>query len=132
MNRKKIFWMGGCFWSVLLLMVLAGWQKTGSGSPPAQEAGRGETRASSATPRQAAAQPASRRPRGGDIAPETTVWDPYPTFNGIALDTETNRVAMSDLNRHSVLIYDRTATSKSSEPTTPLKHIIGPATEMGF
>jgi DNA-binding beta-propeller fold protein YncE len=43
-----------------------------------------------------------------------------------------NRVVMTDLNRHSILSYDRMAASQSSDPTPPLRHIIGPATEMGF
>jgi DNA-binding beta-propeller fold protein YncE len=82
--------------------------------------------------RPAAAPSAGRRPLGGDIGPDTTVWDPYPTFNGITLDLENDRVFMSDLNRHSVLTYARTAASKGAEPTAPLRHVLGPATELGF
>src|SRR5262249_51040262 len=54
------------------------------------------------------------------------------TFNGIAIDTQNDRVVMSDLNRHGLLVYARDAASQSGEMTTPLRHIMGPATEMGF
>lgn len=84
-------------------------------------------------PPAAPAAPATiRRPLGGDIAPETTVWDPYPTFNGITLDLDNDRVFMSDLNRHGVLTYARTAASDGAEPTDVLRYVHGPATELGF
>lgn len=69
---------------------------------------------------------------GGDIPPVRAVADPYPTFDGIALDPENNRVVMSDENRHSLLAYDRTSGSQSDEITQPLRHIIGPETLLGF
>src|SRR5260370_32293540 len=46
---------------------------------------------------------------GGDIPPARTIADPYPVFNGIAVDAESNIVVMTDGNRKSLLIYDRTA-----------------------
>ena len=68
----------------------------------------------------------------GALPPLHYVVDPYPTFNGIALDTEHNRVVMSDENRKSVITYDRAAGSNSSGVTPPMWQIIGPQTEVGF
>jgi len=69
---------------------------------------------------------------GGDIAPVRAVADPYPVFDGIALDAANNLVAMSDENRHGLLIYDRASGDKSEAMTEPRRHIMGAATEMGF
>lgn len=149
MFRRNFLWIMGCFSVMLLVIILSAWQRAGSESSSTQQPGIEDRVATYAfqqpksreagleVPRSGARQgtairPVSRRPLGGDIAPETTVWDPFPTFNGIAVDAENNRVVMSDLNRHGILIYDRTAASKSAEPTSPLRHIMGPLTEMGF
>src|SRR5689334_2427902 len=48
---------------------------------------------------------------GGNVPPTAMVADPWPTFDGMAVDSENGIVAMSDENRHGVLIYDRTAGS---------------------
>jgi DNA-binding beta-propeller fold protein YncE len=69
---------------------------------------------------------------GGDLSPVRYVVDPYPTFNGIALDLQTNRVVLSDENRKSVLTYDRTAGSSSTSVTPPVRQIMGPQTEIGY
>jgi len=69
---------------------------------------------------------------GGDLPPLRYVVDPYPTFNGIAVDVGNNRVVMSDENRKSILIYDRARGSKSAAVATPLQQIIGPQTEIGY
>ena len=70
---------------------------------------------------------------GGDIAAVRTIADPYPVFNGIALDAGNNIVVMTDGNRKSLLIYDRTAgVSGPTEETIPLRQIIGPETNIGF
>ena len=68
----------------------------------------------------------------GQLPPLRYVIDPYPTFNGIVLDTKSNRVLMSDENRKSVLTYDRSAAGNSSGVTSPIWQIIGPQTEVGF
>src|SRR6266849_455872 len=52
---------------------------------------------------------------GGDIIPLRQVSDPYPVFNGIAIDTENNEVAMTDVNRKSLVSYPRLATSRGGE-----------------
>src|SRR5262249_5110916 len=69
---------------------------------------------------------------GGDIAAARCVADPYPAFNGIAVDAEHNTVVMTDTNRKSLLMYDRSAVSKSAQETEPLRQIIGPETNIGF
>ena len=68
----------------------------------------------------------------GQLPPLRYVIDPYPTFNGIVLDTKSNRVLMSDENRKSVLTYGRSAAGNSSGVTSPMWQIIGPQTEVGF
>src|SRR2546427_5051593 len=69
---------------------------------------------------------------GGDIAPIRAVADPYPVFDGIALDPANNLVAISDENHHSLLVYDRASGGKSDAVTEPRRRIMGAATEMGF
>ena len=70
--------------------------------------------------------------KGVDIAPLRCIADPYPTFNGIALDPQKNVVVMSDTNRKSLLLYDRAVPGKSLEETKPLRQIMGPKTQIGF
>ena len=62
---------------------------------------------------------------GGDIIPLRQVSDPYPVFNGIAVDPENDLVAMTDVNRKSLLTYGRGA----NEPRT---QVFGPRTQIGF
>jgi DNA-binding beta-propeller fold protein YncE len=69
---------------------------------------------------------------GGDIIPLRQVSDPYPVFNGIAIDTENNLVAMSDVNRKSLLSYARSSDSKRGEITVPQGQVFGPLTNVGF
>src|SRR5580704_1719717 len=71
--------------------------------------------------------------KGGAIMPVRSILDPYPVVNGVAVDSENNIVAMTDGNRKSLLIYDRTAGSADSEEETkPLRQMIGPETNIGF
>lgn len=69
---------------------------------------------------------------GGFIPPARSVYDPFPTFDGIAVDTENDRVILSDENRHSLLVYDRTAGSFSNDVTEPVQTIFGPKTDLGY
>ena len=94
-------------------------------------------RASLSADSKGSAQPADRASAdrailGGDIAPVRAVADPFPVFDGIALDPANNLVALSDENHRSLLIYDRASGGKSDAVTEPRRHIIGAATEMGF
>jgi 6-phosphogluconolactonase (cycloisomerase 2 family) len=95
---------------------------------------------------QAIAQAAARLPQEGGVAsdewppnalggvlpPVRSVYDPFPTFDGIALDTENDRVIFSDENRHSLLVYERTAGGASNDPTEPIQFIFGPRTRLGY
>src|SRR5258708_10040619 len=69
---------------------------------------------------------------GGGVIPIRQVSDPYPVFNGIAIDPENSLVAMSDVNRKSLLSYSRLAESRRGGITDPLHHVFGPATNVGF
>jgi 6-phosphogluconolactonase (cycloisomerase 2 family) len=69
---------------------------------------------------------------GGVIPPIRSVSDPFPTFDGIALDADNDRVIFSDENRHSLLVYDRTAGGTSNEPTEPVQWVFGPKTRLGY
>jgi 6-phosphogluconolactonase (cycloisomerase 2 family) len=69
---------------------------------------------------------------GGDVPPTRIVTDPYPTFDGLAVDPENDVVVMSDENRSGLFFYDRKSGSQSAEVTEPRRHIIGPRTELGF
>jgi DNA-binding beta-propeller fold protein YncE len=69
---------------------------------------------------------------GGELPPVRLVLDPYPTFNGITLDAAGNRIALSDENRKSVLIYNRASGDGSSRVTSPLHQIIGPESQIGY
>lgn len=97
--------------------------------PPEQEEGRGRRQETGR------GQEAGRKNTGdaeSDISPYRCLWDPYPTFNGVAVDPQNNVVAMSDTNRKSLLVYDRAVRSSLKEETTPLRQIAGPRTQVGF
>ena len=70
---------------------------------------------------------------GGDLPPVRMVVDPYPSFNGVAVDSTNDLVMMSDTNRKSLLIYDRGAGSAASkQAATARQQIMGPDTGVGF
>jgi 6-phosphogluconolactonase (cycloisomerase 2 family) len=69
---------------------------------------------------------------GGLVPPLRSVHDPYPTYDGLAFDPLAGRVIMSDENRHSMLVYDRTAGSASTAVTEPIQQIFGRRTQIGF
>ncbi|HXH06529.1 MAG TPA: hypothetical protein VNI83_08055 [Vicinamibacterales bacterium] len=69
---------------------------------------------------------------GGDVPAVRAVADPYPTFDGLAVDPDNDVVVMSDENRGSLLIYDRRSGGASKAITEPKRHIIGPRTGLGF
>lgn len=83
-------------------------------------------------------QPESPEVLGSDIGPVRMVIDPYPSYNGIAIDTTNDLVMMSDTNRKSLLIYPRTAGLAASagpasrQPAAPVQQIMGPQTGVGF
>ncbi|PYQ74109.1 MAG: hypothetical protein DMG04_11545 [Acidobacteria bacterium] len=69
---------------------------------------------------------------GGVIPPIRSVSDLFPTFDGVAVDTENNRVIFSDENRHSMLVYDRTAGGSSNDVTEPVQWVFGPKAQLGY
>jgi hypothetical protein len=69
---------------------------------------------------------------GGDIQPARVVLDPYPTLHSVVVDSDRNKVFMSDPNRHALWSYDRLAASKGKEMVEPLTGIRGPSTGMMF
>ena len=68
----------------------------------------------------------------GDIAPVRMVVDPYPSFNGVAIDAANDLVMMSDTSRKSLLVYGRTAGSLAKDAAVPRQQIMGPETGVGF
>src|SRR5438552_7436426 len=77
--------------------------------------------------------PKSSNVEGGDLPPVRMVVDPYPSFNGVAVDITNDLVMMSDTNRKSLLVYDRTAGSAAGkEAAAPRQQIMGPDTGVGF
>ena len=69
---------------------------------------------------------------GGNVPPIAVVMDPWPTYDGIAVDGENGVVAMSDENRHGLLIYDTLSGGTSPKVTTPRGWVIGPSVKLGF
>lgn len=69
---------------------------------------------------------------GGNVPPTRIVFDPHPTYNGMAVDTQNGIVVFSDENRGSLLSYKLTDGSLGPEITPPLKHIVGSKVNLGF
>jgi DNA-binding beta-propeller fold protein YncE len=74
----------------------------------------------------------STKPAPEDIAPIRMIADPYPAFNGIAVDAANGLVAMSDPNRKSLLLYDRMRGASRGDASVPLRQIVGPDTFLGM
>jgi DNA-binding beta-propeller fold protein YncE len=74
----------------------------------------------------------STRPAPEDVPPVRMIADPYPAFNGIAVDAADGLIAMSDPNRKSLLFYDRIRGASKGEASVPLRQIIGPDTFLGM
>jgi DNA-binding beta-propeller fold protein YncE len=69
---------------------------------------------------------------GGDVPPTRVVSDPFPTLHSVVVDSNHNKVFVSDPNRHALWSYERTAASKGREPVEALTSIRGPSTGMMF
>src|SRR5437762_2617403 len=79
------------------------------------------------------AVPTSTAQGGADLPPVRMVVDPYPSFNGVAVDPEHDLVMMSDTNRKSLLVYPRgVGAPAATQAATPLRQIMGPDTGVGF
>ena len=68
-----------------------------------------------------------------NLPPVRMVVDPYPSFNGVAVDATNDLLLMSDTNRKSLLLYGRSAGNLTSrDAARPRQQIMGPATGVGF
>ncbi len=68
-----------------------------------------------------------------DVQPVRMIADPYPAFNGIAVDPASGLVVLSDPNRKSLLSYDRLrGASQGAAASVPLHQVIGPDTFLGM
>ena len=72
------------------------------------------------------------KPVADDIPPVRVIADPYPAFNGIAVDGANGLVAISDPNRKSLLLYDRASGANQGEASVPIRQIVGPDTFLGM
>jgi DNA-binding beta-propeller fold protein YncE len=72
------------------------------------------------------------RPAPADIPPVRTIADPYPEYNGIAVDPENGFVGVTDPNRKSLLLYDGKRGNNGTAATVPLRQVIGPETYLGM
>src|SRR5712671_5999115 len=78
------------------------------------------------------AQESDTKPNLADIQPVRVIADPYPTFNGIAVDPANNIVAMTDPNRKSLLSYDSRQGSTRGAANIPIHQVTGPKTFLGM
>lgn len=78
------------------------------------------------------AQESDVRPALADVPPVRTIVDPYPEFNGIAVDPDNGFVGMTDPNRKSLLLYDRKQAVTGTAASLPLHQVIGPETYLGM
>jgi DNA-binding beta-propeller fold protein YncE len=72
------------------------------------------------------------KPAPEDIQPVRMLADPYPAFNGIAVDPANGLVVLSDPNRKSLLTYDRLRGASSGATSVPVHQVIGPETFLGM
>jgi len=77
-------------------------------------------------------QEKNSKPDRADIQPVRVIADPYPTFNGIAVDPSNNIVAMTDPNRKSLLSYDSRQGSNHGAANIPIHQVSGPNTFLGM
>ena len=59
------------------------------------------------------------------------MYDPHPTFNGMAVDPDNNVVIMSDENRGSLLTYNLSDGSSARETTEPRWRVLKTVTSAG-
>lgn len=67
-----------------------------------------------------------------DAMPQRTVFDPYPTFGGLAVDAAAGRAFLSDSSLSGMLSYEIAAGGATTGITDPVTHIFGPDTGIGF
>ena len=66
----------------------------------------------------------------GNIAPIRVIWDRYPVYAGVAVDSVNDKVVMTDDNNFGVLLYDRDVPGSNEEITEVRRRIEGPQTRL--
>jgi 6-phosphogluconolactonase (cycloisomerase 2 family) len=97
-----------------------------------QTGGAGSPGAAPAAPRKDVPSWPPPNVMGGDVQPVRTIFDPYPTFDGVAVDPESGRAFFTDSSLSGVLGYKTTDGSMSDDLTEPTTHVVGPNTGLGF
>jgi len=69
---------------------------------------------------------------GGDVMPTRTVFDPYPTFDAVAVDPAVGRAFFTDSSLSSLLSYDVSSGGMSKDVTEEATRIAGPEAGIGF
>lgn len=69
---------------------------------------------------------------GGNVPAVRTVFDPHPTFNGMAVDPQNGVIVFSDENQEGLLSYNLSDGSHSAATTPARRHILGAKVELGF
>ena len=75
-------------------------------------------------------QPADDLSEVGNIAPIRVIYDRYPMFAGVAVDSVTDQAVLTDDNLRSVLVYDRNTPGSSEHITEYSRRIAGPSTRL--
>jgi hypothetical protein len=70
--------------------------------------------------------------QGGDVMPARTVFDPYPTFDAVAVDAGTGRAFLTDSSLSSLLSYATSAGGTGKGITETETRVMGPDTGIGF
>jgi hypothetical protein len=70
--------------------------------------------------------------KGGDVMPLRTVFDPYPTFDAVAVDGEAGRAFFTDSSLSSLISYSTASGGNSDAITEPETRVIGPQSGIGF
>src|ERR1051326_2049250 len=81
---------------------------------------------------QAQVEPKSVKPNPDDMPAARVVADPYPAYNGIAIDPQNGLLAASDPNRKTVLVYPSSGAKTENGITVPASQFMGPATNIGM
>jgi DNA-binding beta-propeller fold protein YncE len=69
---------------------------------------------------------------GGDVMPIRTVFDPYPTFDAVAVDAEAERAFFTDSSLSSLISYTTSAGGNASAVAEPETRVLGPDSGIGF
>ena len=70
--------------------------------------------------------------KGGDVMPLRTVFDPYPTFDAVAVDAAAGRAFFTDSSLSSLISYTTESGGSSADITEPATRVLGPDSGIGF